>query len=226
MYYGAWTSLLNTGVSRLQGKLWNLNLEPCNHSFTQQQIFSWAPACTWHCCSAWRCSGEPKPIEYLLSWSSGGCDGKKAGTFLSPAVDSADSHGTQRGAHSLLEVPRDSDRILIFPPDWDGLFDLPPLPWSFVSQYILEATHLWFLCGFLEVEFYGCASVLIILTEVYIGLSGEVSQVLLHGLLVKIPMVTFPDDLTFHKWLNLSNSVVPPSVTVRIKHINTQEYLE
>ena len=41
--------------------------------------------------------------------------------------------------------------------------------------------------------------VLIILTEVYIGLSGEVSQVLLHGLLVKIPMVTFPDDLTFHK---------------------------
>ena len=156
------------------------------------------PQCTWHCGSAWGCSSEPEPIKFLLSRSSGGCDGKKAGTFsLSPEVDSADSHGAQRGAHSLLEVPRDSDRILIFPPDCDGLFDLPPLPRSFVSQCILEATHLWFLCGFLEAEFCGC--VLIILTEVYLGLFDEVSQVLLHGLLVNIPMVTFPGDLTFNK---------------------------
>ena len=50
---------------------------------------------------------------------------------------------------------------------------------------------------FLEAEFCGC--VLIILTEVYLGLFDEVSQVLLHGLLVNIPMVTFPGDLTFNK---------------------------
>lgn len=73
------------------------------------------PQCTWPCGSAWGCSNEPKPIKFLLSRSSGGCDGKKPGTFsLSPAVDSADSHRAQRGAHSLLEVPRESDHILIF----------------------------------------------------------------------------------------------------------------